>query len=148
MKKEKYSEQFVKNLLLVMPDWHSKLVRPFKETLHGEMSLETYYCMETLRKCETLTMTELAQQLKVPKQQATKLVDALYKHGFIERLNKKNDRRMIWLRLTPKAAAYLDEYYLKNKDFLRSLEEKLSEEELQKLNEAVRLLGEILPRLD
>ena len=148
MIKDKYSEQFVKNLLLVMPDWHSKLVRPFKETLHGEMSLETYYCMETLRKCETLTMTELAQQLKVPKQQATKLVDALYKHGFIERLNKENDRRMIWLRLTPKAAAYLDEYYLKNKDFLRSLEEKLSEEELQKLNEAVRLLGEILPRLD
>lgn len=148
MIKEKYSEQFVKNLLLVMPDWHSKLVRPFKETLHREMSLETYYCMETLRKCETLTMTELAQQLKVPKQQATKLVDALYKHGFIERLNKENDRRMIWLRLTPKAAAYLDEYYLKNKDFLRSLEEKLSEEELQKLNEAVRLLGEILPRLD
>ena len=148
MIKEKYSEQFVKNLLLVMPDWHSKLVRPFKETLHGEMSLETYYCMETLRKCETLTMTELAQQLKVPKQQATKLVDALYKHGFIERLNKENDRRMIWLRLTPKAAAYLDEYYLKNKDFLRSLEEKLSEEELHKLNEAVRLLGDILPRLD
>lgn len=148
MKKEKYSEQFVKNLLLVFPDWHSKLVRPFKESLHKEMSLETYYCLETLRKRGTLTMTELAQQLKVPKQQATKLVDSLNKHGFIERQYNENDRRMIWLRLTPKATAYLDEYYRKNKDFLRSLEEKLSEEELQKLNEAVRVLSEILPRLD
>ena len=110
MKKEKYSEQFVKNLLLVMPDWHSKLVRPFKETLHREMSLETYYCLETVRKCETVTMTELAQQLKVPKQQVTKLVDKLDKYGFIERQYHENDRRMIWLRLTPKATAYLDEY--------------------------------------
>ena len=55
---------------------------------------------------------------------------------------------MIWLRLTPKATAYLDEYYLKNKDFLRSLEEKLSQEELSRLNEAVEVLGEILPRLE
>ncbi|WP_195420962.1 MarR family winged helix-turn-helix transcriptional regulator [Faecalicatena contorta] len=148
MKKEKYSEQFVKNLLLVMPDWHSKLVRPFKETLHREMSLETYYCLETVRKCETVTMTELAQQLKVPKQQATKLVDKLDKYGLIERQYHENDRRMIWLRLTPKATAYLDEYYLKNKDFLRSLEEKLSQEELSRLNEAVEVLGEILPRLE
>lgn len=55
---------------------------------------------------------------------------------------------MIWLRLTPKATAYLDEYYLKIKDFLRSLEEKLSQEELSRLNEAVEVLGEILPRLE
>ena len=93
-------------------------------------------------------MTELAQQLKVPKQQVTKLVDKLDKYGFIERQYHENDRRMIWLRLTPKATAYLDEYYLKNKDFLRSLEEKLSQEELSRLNEAVEVLGEILPRLE
>ena len=55
---------------------------------------------------------------------------------------------MIWLRLTQKAVDFLDEYYLKNKDFLRSLEEKLSQEELRRLNEAVEILGEILPRLE
>ena len=148
MKNAKASEMFVQNLLLVMPDWHSKLVKPFRDTLDNEMSLETYYCLETLRKSETVTMTELAQQLKVPKQQATKLVDKLYQYGFIERQYHENDRRMIWLRLTQKAVDYLDEYYLKNKDFLRSLEEKLSQEELRRLNEAVEILGEILPRLE
>ena len=82
MKKEKYSEQFVKNLLLVMPDWHSKLVRPFKETLHREMSLETYYCLETVRKCETVTMTELAQQLQS---------GGFMPNWIVRRLNAKHD---------------------------------------------------------
>ena len=75
-------------------------------------------------------------------------MDKLYQYGFIERQYHENDRRMIWLRLTQKAVDYLDEYYLKNKDFLRSLEEKLSQEELRRLNEAVEILGEILPRLE
>ena len=42
MKNAKASERFVQNLLLVMPDWHSKLVKPFRDTLDNEMSLETY----------------------------------------------------------------------------------------------------------
>ena len=42
MKSEKGAEMFVYKLLQVMPDWHSRLVRPFKEKLNGEMSLETY----------------------------------------------------------------------------------------------------------
>ena len=73
MKNAKASERFVQNLLLVMPDWHSKLVKPFRDTLDNEMSLETYYCLETLRACGTATMSELAHQMKVPKQQMTKL---------------------------------------------------------------------------
>ena len=31
MKNAKASERFVQNLLLVMPDWHSKLVKPFRD---------------------------------------------------------------------------------------------------------------------
>ena len=48
MKSEKGAEMFVYKLLQVMPDWHSRLVRPFKEKLNGEMSLETYYCLQVL----------------------------------------------------------------------------------------------------
>jgi DNA-binding MarR family transcriptional regulator len=148
MKSEKISEEFVKNLLLVMPSWHSKLVRPFKETLHGEMSLETYYCLETLKIRGMVTMTELAQQLKVPKQQVTKLVDNLSKYQFVERVPNEVDRRVIWIRLTPKAAAYLDEYHLKNTAFIQGLEEQLTEEEMQELNQAAEILKEILPKLN
>ena len=36
MEAGKISEKFVQNLLIAMPVWHSKLVRPFKDTLNGE----------------------------------------------------------------------------------------------------------------
>lgn len=53
MKPKKITEELVRNLLRVFPAWNSKLVRPFKESLHKEMSLETYYCLETVRMCKS-----------------------------------------------------------------------------------------------
>lgn len=147
MKAEKTSEKFVQNLLLVLPNWHSRLVRPFKDTLDKEMSLETYYCLKTLRASGTVTMTELAHQLRVPKQQVTKLIDKLSRHQFVERVYKKDDRRAIWIQLTSEALTYLDEYYLKNKTFIQTLEERLTEEELEQLNSAAATLRDILPKL-
>lgn len=148
MKSETISEKFVHNLLLVMPNWHSKLVRPLKDNLNREMSLETYYCLQTLKNSGTVTMTGLAQQLKVPKQQVTKLVDKLSEHHFVERLCSEDDRRAVLIRLTPEAISYLDEYYRKHTAFIESLEKQLSEEELEKLNQAVEYLREILPKLE
>ena len=147
METEKTAEKFVQNLLLVMPVWNSKLVRPFKDSLNGERSLETYYCLETLKSLGVVTMTELAQHLKVPKQQVTKLVDNLYQYQFVERAHVEDDRRRISIRLTAKAVDYLDEYYLKNTAFIRMLEEKLTEEELLSLNDAILTLKQILPEL-
>lgn len=147
METEKTVENFVRNLLFVLPSWHSKLVRPFKDTLQREMSLETYYCLQTLRMCTSATMTELAQRLKVPKQQATKLVDKLIGCQFVERVQNEGDRRVIRIRLTDKALHYLDDYYLKNTAFIASLEQQLTAEDLLRLNDAVEVLGEILPKL-
>lgn len=141
------SKQFVQNLLHAMPCWHYKLVRPFKDTLSGEMSLETYYCLETLRSCGTPTMTEMAQRLRVPKQQVTKLIDALTAHQFVERVHNEEDRRVIELRVTPTAVQYLDEYYLKNKAFIKALESQLTETELAQLDAAVVVMWKILSKL-
>lgn len=148
MEQQSKAEEFVKNLLLVMPGWHSRLVRPFKDMLDKEMSLETYYCLQTVRMSEMVRMTDLAQQLSVPKQQATKLVDKLSGYGFVERVYHEKDRRAIWIRLTPAAIRYLDEYYLKNTGFIQKLEESLTQKELEELNRAVETIGKIIPRLE
>ena len=147
MKSEKGAEMFVYKLLQVMPDWHSRLVRPFKEMLNGEMSLETYYCLQTLRMRGLATMTELAHELKVPKQQVTKLLDKLCECEFVERVQHAEDRRSVCIRLTPKAVTYLDSYYTKNRAFIESLEEQLTEEDIMRLNQAVGILSDILPKL-
>lgn len=147
MKSGKRSAQFVQNLLVVLPSWNARLVRPFRETLNKEMSLETYYCLETIKLHDSVTMTELAQYLQVPKQQVTKLVDKLSQYQFIERIYDERDRRRIRIRLTNTAVSYIDEYYMKNTKFIENMEEKLTNEELEQLNCAMTSLMEILPKL-
>lgn len=56
-------------------------------------------------------------------------------------------RRITRIRLTSKAVSYLDGYHLKNTAFIQSLEHQLTQEELSKINEALNVLGEILPKL-
>lgn len=144
---QEMSEKFVKNLLLVLPGWNSKLVRPFRETLNREMSLETYYCLQTIRAFESVSMTELARHLRVPKQQVTKLVDNLSQYDFILRVSDEKDRRLIRICLTEQANAYIDDYYRKNQTFIHMLRTQLTDQELERLSAAVETLGEILPKL-
>lgn len=145
---DKTAEAVVQNLLQVFPAWNAKLVRPFKESLHKEMSLETYYCLETIKHSNKMTMSQLAGTLKVPKQQVTKLIDRLYEHHFIERRHDELDRRIIWIQLTPDAQTYLDDYYKKNRDFLMYLDKQLTPQEMDQLNDAVITLKDILSKLD
>ena len=141
------NKNFTEELLRLLPYWHYRIDKPFKAFMKDKMSLETYYCLQTLRMRGLATMTELAHELKVPKQQVTKLVDKLCECEFVERVQHAEDRRSVCIRLTPKAVTYLDSYYTKNRAFIESLEEQLTEEDIMRLNQAVGILSDILPKL-
>ena len=49
-------------LLALMPVWNYRIAKPFKQMLDEGVSLEMYYCIQTLRWYGgTLTMSELAR---------------------------------------------------------------------------------------
>lgn len=147
MKKMKDSEKVLQKFLKVLPSWNAKMIRPFKEQIKKQMTLETYCCLETLRREGMMTMGELSQELKVPKQNMTKLVESLVEHAFVERVYKEKDRRVIWIKITDIALQYLDDYYRKNPDFCAMLETHLNETELKEMAEALNTLEHLLPKL-
>jgi DNA-binding MarR family transcriptional regulator len=49
---------------------------------------------------EPMTMGELGQAADVPLSTATRLVDMLVEHGYVERLSDPDDRRVVRVRLT------------------------------------------------
>ena len=70
-------------LLDTVPAWHYWFARPFKRMLNDGVSLDMYYCIQSLRRSgRTLTMTELANLARMPKQQMSKLIDRLVDGGF------------------------------------------------------------------
>ena len=148
MKTEKISEQFVQNLLLVMPNWHAKLIKPFKDTLNREMSLETYYCLQVLLRKGPMTMTELTRHLNVSKQQATKLIEILCSHDFVRRLPTEHDRRCIVIEVTERAKDYMINTIYKDTSFADKLKQELGSDDMERLEQAVLTLSDVLSRLD
>lgn len=144
-------QQFAEELMMVLPYWHYKIDRPFKMS-HKEngdpMSLETYYCLQMLRWDGAMTMSELAERLRITKQQATQMIDRLYRYDFVRRMYDQEDRRVIRIEITQRAVEYVKNNVAKHTRFLDGLEKKLTPEELDSLSGAMGTLLHLLPKLD
>lgn len=142
------SEKLLENLLAILPYWHYKIDKQLKQSLKSEMSLETYYCLQALNSLGPMTMTELAQNLKIPKQQATKIINNLYQYQFVKRIHDEDDRRFIRIEITRQAIDYIEQNYYRSSEFVQELEEKIGEKEVEALSGAIEVLLRILPKID
>ena len=67
---EDYANEDIRHLqeelLALMPVWNYRIAKPFKQMLDEGVSLEMYYCIQTLRWYGgTLTMSELARYVRM-----------------------------------------------------------------------------------
>lgn len=98
---------------------------------------------------ERATMGELAEALDVGVSTLTGIVDRLVDHDLVARETDPHDRRVVVGRLTAKGAALVDELFLCARDRLGRVLSQLSDDELQDVERASRLLAravEDLPR--
>lgn len=141
-------EKFIENILFILPYWHYKVDKPFKNSIKDKMSLESYYCLQTIRRVGAMNMSEIARRVSISKQQATKIIDRLEKHGFVNRVHSVEDRRAINIEITPRAEEYIDKNYYNNVEFISLLEGKLTADEMERFDEAIGILADIFPKLD
>lgn len=142
------SEQFIENLLTVLPYWQYKLVKPIRQALKSEMGMEAYYTLQTLRQFGAMPLTELAQRLKITKQQASKVVDGLCMHQLVQRIPDKSDRRYIQIEITDKGAEALFRIFRQDSEFLEKLKNRLGPDDLDEFGAAIETLLRVLPKLD
>lgn len=135
-------------LLALLPYWNYRIEKPFKQLLDSGISLEMYYCIEALRWFDgTLTMSELAQWVQMPKQQMTKIVNRLVESEFVERIYDPKDRRTIQIKITDKAVAYIDHFLEEDAGCFRQLLGQMSPEERREFQKAIEIMMRILPKL-
>jgi DNA-binding MarR family transcriptional regulator len=68
------------------------------------LSPTQYHLCEVVRRCQPVTVTELARQLRVTAPSASVMVERLVEQGFLKRGADKKDRRKRVIFLTPLAA--------------------------------------------
>lgn len=139
----------IANLFFLMPYWHYKIEKPFKQIQKNrKISFETYFCLQMLKKDGAMKMSEISSSLKLSKQQTTQMIDRLYAHDFVSRQYDSHDRRIIKIAITDKAIAFLENDTLEQETFVKQFDERLTSKEREEFDQAVDILLRILPKLD
>lgn len=137
-------KKMIDQLLYLLPYWHYKIERPLKQLQkNSKISFETYYCLKILSTGKQMSMTELAQYLHMSKQQITKMTNTLCEYDFLKRIYDPKDRRIIKVKITPKALQYMEEVSL-NEQFLDSLKNEFSESQIKQLEQCIQTLIEVV----
>lgn len=140
--------QIQEMLLAIMPHWHYWFAKPFKRLLDEGVSLEMYYCIQILRmNNDTMTMSELAMDTGMTKQQMTKIVNRLIEHSFVERVSDPDDRRIIRLKITKEALNYIDGFLDKDAAYFKEFFDDLSDDDRNELGAAFETLLKIFDSL-
>ena len=94
-----------------------------------------------------LPISEVAKQLFISTPNMTKLLNKLIDEDMIERIPDEKDRRIININLTEKGNTYLDERYENIKSTLKKRLCSLPDDKLDKLNESLVTLKDVLSEI-
>ena len=87
---------------------------------------------------------DIAEKLGAPKQTVNNIIKNLSKEGLVDLIPAEDDKRMRILRLTPKGEEIRDERLKPISDSNKRMYEKLGQEKVREIKNALRLLNETI----
>ena len=100
--------------------------------------------MTALYKHKSLNMTQLADLLGIPRQQLTKIIDALVAREFVERKVAANNRKLVLVQLSQKGEDFTYSVYCSRHRQMLDFMEMLSDEQRITFLEAFEQIKSIL----
>ena len=99
--------------------------------------------LATLGVLGDLSLGELGRQILMSKGNITIIVDHLERDGYVLRQRDSEDRRVVWVRLTPEGRQLFAEIVAAyEEEFVELMRSCLSEEELRQLSQLLKRLIE------
>lgn len=127
---------------------HSKLLERVEEValqllrrLHGKkeggvarvVTDSQFFLLKRIHKRGRMTVSAAAEESGVSLSAITALVDRLVKAGLAVRYRDKNDRRLVWLEVTPQGREVLKTCLVERKQIVEKYVGRLADEELEQL---------------
>lgn len=112
------------------------------------MSHAQFRAVSLLCRKGSLSMSEMAQEMKISKQQLTPLVCKLIDHGLLVRKTDENDRRIVRIEVTEKGRSMYEELLPAIKRALMEKLKRLPAEELYELEQMLKRTQEILENVE
>lgn len=137
-------EQFGDRMIKLVPQLKAQLCRYENNLLHKkDITVAQLIVLEGLSHCDFCTMHKLAEVLKVQFSAATMIIDRLVKTGYVVRERGEEDRRTVFVRLTPKGKKILQEVYQQRRKGIIHLFSRLSAKERE---EYLNILEKLVER--
>ena len=127
----------ITRLALQHDRFHSRMLRHFKIT-HAE-----YVVLASLRNMEPLTPTELGETVFQTSAGVTRTVDRLERAGLVTRSRTSEDRRSLFVALTPSGAKMADRLFHVDTAAHEALLKPLGAAQRRRICEAIGLLNEV-----
>jgi DNA-binding MarR family transcriptional regulator len=141
MKKE-LSQEIV-HLFSVIHRTIRQRMTDYSVDLHG-LSLMQWQAMVYVKREEKVTMSDLARQFQVSGAAATMLVDKLVAANFLLRERDKEDRRVVYLTLSPEIDQRFTKLFQKKQEMISGFLEGIDEQDAKDL---IRILKKITRNL-
>ena len=137
-------EAIVQNFISIIPLFKKKLLHDNCKFDKGNLNHSHFQILAVLKKEGQQPILEVAKKLFISTPNMTKLLNKLIDEGMIERIPGEKDRRIININLTEKGSKYLKNGFLEIQSSLKDKISSLPDEKLDKLNDSLLTLKEVL----
>ena len=137
-------EAIVQNFISIIPLFKKKLLHDNCKFDKGNLNHSHFQILAVLKKGGQQPISEVAKKLFISTPNMTKLLNKLIDEGMIERIPGEKDRRIININLTEKGSTYLKNSFLEIQSSLKDKISSLPDEKLDKLNDSLLTLKEVL----
>ena len=113
------------------------------------MNSHTFFILFTLGRAgqNPISMTQLAEELQISKQQLTKLVNDLETKLYVERVHDQVNRRLVYIHITPEGRDRLRAFALQALQPVREALEASSQEEKEQLRKSFQGMIQFLQKI-
>ena len=143
METEKFSFYF-KKIDELMRQIVRRIHMELKNNLVKEITGSQLFVLKTIYESKQMTVSAVAEELGVSLSAITAFIDKLTKAGFVQRLRDEDDRRLVWLTVTPEGENILKVCLAGREKVLKRYLGQLPEEDLRQLGRIFEKLLEIL----
>jgi len=100
--------------------------------------------VKMLEQIGDLSLSELSERIRAQNSTVTGIIDRMEREGLVVRERSKEDRRVVYIRLTPKGRKLAEEIPVEPMEIFRTALEALTATEVREL---VRILGKVARRV-
>jgi DNA-binding MarR family transcriptional regulator len=145
MDQDKRVSTMADDMILTVPALYKWFLRSDGTGINTNLPI--YNVLKFVKREGPISMSAIAQALYYSKQNLTHIVDQLVREGHVERVPEPSDRRVLKIAITDRGRKLIAE----NKETLenRLVEDlsNLSEEDIEKLSKAFKVVKEALPKI-